>query len=202
MNRSKKILIMTGIIVLAMLVIGFINYVINPNRIETIPSNVDKVEDSKEDLNTTEANFDDDKAQNNQDNIGVDIDDTIDKSIEIDKLEGNIRDNWVKVSIYDAKREDLTETVLVEPMTHGQYEYPLVADIPEVFADYTYSDNIGFGMIKFFYFDDGLTFEDHMVYSFDEIASGVYINAIKGKVIYKDEKFTITDANVTPPGSE
>ncbi len=81
------------------------------------------------------------------------------------------------------------------------YEY----DAPEVFTDYTYSDNIGFGMIKFFYFDDGLTFEDHMVYGFDEIASGVYINAIKGKVIYKDEKFTITDANVTPnlvPGTE
>ncbi len=74
-------------------------------------------EDSNEDLNTTEVNFDDDKTQNNQDNIGVDIDDTTNKNIEINQLEGNIQDNWVKVSIYDAKREDLTETVLVEQMT-------------------------------------------------------------------------------------
>lgn len=48
----------------------------------------------------------------------------------------------------------------------------------------------------------GLSYTKICTTEVDEIASGVYINPIKGKVIYKDEKFTITDANVTPPGSE
>ena len=75
-------------------------------------------------------------------------------------------------------------------------------DAPEVFTEYTYSGNIGFGMIKLFEFDDGITFEDHMNYEFDEIASGAYVNSIRGKVIYSDESFTITDVIVKPPGFE
>ncbi len=45
--------------------------------------------------------------------------------------ENNNEDTWIKVSIYDASPEDLTETEIVTPMTHGLVKYPLLASIPE-----------------------------------------------------------------------
>lgn len=45
--------------------------------------------------------------------------------------ENNNEDTWIKVSIYDASPEDLTETEIVTPMTHRLVKYPLLAGIPE-----------------------------------------------------------------------
>jgi hypothetical protein len=256
-------------------------------------------------------------------NIGEEIteNNNLDNNIDNKSSEKDNRDYWVKVSIYDAKLEDLTETALVEPMTMGQYVYPLVASIPEediylygaddgvvlrhgdvikpfrwnyltprfvlprlkledidkdgveeiicilyvgsgtgvsiedlhvlepdeddvyrdiyfapedydkqlrelitfeydkemnklhyiagemdyefeapeVFAEYTFSNNIGFGWIKKFEFEDGITIEDYIAYESNEIAPPVYVNTVTAKVIYQDGSFTITDVIITPP---
>jgi hypothetical protein len=316
--------------------VGFINYLLDTKRLEAEPSNdknqdtnisidePDDEDDNNKDFDSRDNNiYEDIKGKNNSDNLGNS--DNTDSNMENDQSDNENHDKWwVKVSIYDAKPEDFTETVLLEPMTHGLVDYPLVAsipeediylygaddgvilrygdvikpfewayltprfvlprlkledidedgveeiicilyvasgtglaieelhilepdeneiyrdvfftaedynnqlnelitfeydeennklyyiagemdyeyDAPEVFTEFTYSGSIGFGMIKLFEFEDGITLEDHMVYGFDEITSGAYVNSIRGKVIYSDESFTITDIIVKPPGFE
>ncbi|NLO08254.1 MAG: hypothetical protein GX129_00060, partial [Clostridiales bacterium] len=302
MSRSKRILLITVVIMLVMLGVGFINYVLDSKRFEDNPSNLNNEDitdsgdefdieaDKNENLDSSNDNTDDDIIENNntdnKDNSDDSNTNTDNNDNKDNKLNNNSQNDWVKVSIYDAKPEDLTEMALLEPMTLGLVDYPLVAsipeediylfgaddgvilrhgellkpfewvylmprfvlprlklkdidedgieeiicilyvasgtglaieelhilepdedeiyrdvfftpddydrqlhelitfeydeennrlyyiagemdyefDAPEVFTEYTYSGNIGFGMIKLFEFDDGITFEDHMNY--------------------------------------